>query len=568
MAAQDWTAFDTNVRSAIIRVLKDTADDGFDFDMILSYGNKLVLRDTNGDDVEIYVSGTTLTLPATSATTTADNVNWSFGSGSDVTFMFDGTKFQILCPVADDTEIEWGDGTESFDHEFFFAAAGNTVYFDASANTVTFNGVDLYLLDADNITFGDSQDAILQWDATILSLTALADDQVFKIGNGTNSWDIWFYGNTANDNVIFDASANLFQLDGIDLYLEDDDNISFGNSQDVVVQWAAGGGLNFTCAADNSIVTWGETGNSFDHVFVGSTTSSTMTFDCSEDELVFEALDLRINDTDLLNFGDSKDVEFQWTNAKFTTTALADDYVWEVGDGTQSLDLKWFFETSNNYVYFDASADLVYFEAVDLRMNDDDYLYFGDSSDVGIIWTAAGGLKMSCAVDDSVFEIGISAATQKSFDVKIYGQAANGADYFLFDASASTLSWAGAASMSIGVHTMALIVNKTADYTVVAADSGTFFTNTGDADDIEYTLPALAAGLHFWFTQQTDNELKVTSPEGNNIVSRNDLTATSVAYTTAGEQIGGWLEFICDGTSWYYTAYSGGTGAEFTVTVA
>lgn len=69
---------------------------------------------------------------------------------------------------------------------------------------------------------------------------------------------------------------------------------------------------------------------------------------------------------------------------------------------------------------------------------DSDALTLGTSDDVSIQWDGTN-LVIAAAADDSIIEFGDAAATQKSFDVKIYGNAANGADYFTFDAGASAL---------------------------------------------------------------------------------------------------------------------------------
>jgi hypothetical protein len=77
---------------------------------------------------------------------------------------------------------------------------------------------------------------------------------------------------------------------------------------------------------------------------------------------------------------------------------------------------------------------------------------------------------------------------------------------------------------------------KITDYTVVAADNGTtFFATTADAD---FTLPAIKAGLEFEFIRASDHEMAVISAEGDNLVVGNDLSADSVTFTTASEQIG------------------------------
>jgi len=62
--------------------------------------------------------------------------------------------------------------------------------------------------DADDATVGD---VAMAWDGTDFDITAAADDSVFKFGNGTNSFDIWLYGNTASDYILWDASANVLQ---------------------------------------------------------------------------------------------------------------------------------------------------------------------------------------------------------------------------------------------------------------------------------------------------------------------------------------------------------------------
>lgn len=81
------------------------------------------------------------------------------------------------------------------------------------------------------------------------------------------------------------------------------------------------------------------------------------------------------------------------------------------------------------------------------------------------------------------------------------------------------------------------VSRKTEDYTVVAADNGTLFIST-DAGDIEFTLPAIAAGLSFEFLQLIDDELLITSAEGDNIVLKNDPLASGIKYTADGDQIG------------------------------
>lgn len=95
---------------------------------------------------------------------------------------------------------------------------------------------------------------------------------------------------------------------------------------------------------------------------------------------------------------------------------------------------------------------------------------------------------------------------------------------------------------------------KTADYTVVAADHGTLFTTLGAAGAVNFTLPALAtnAGFCAEFLALADQNMTVTSAEGDNIVWDNDLSADSLAFSTATHKIGGRLRFVANaaGTKW------------------
>lgn len=109
-------------------------------------------------------------------------------------------------------------------------------------------------------------------------------------------------------------------------------------------------------------------------------------------------------------------------------------------------------------------------------------------------------------------------------------------------------------------------IAKTADYTVVAGDAGTLFTNTGAAGAVVFTLPALAAGLGpFEFLVTANQNVTVAAPAGK-LVTFNNAAATSVAFSTAGQKIGGRVRVWCNaaGTFYYMENLSPGN----TITVA
>lgn len=80
------------------------------------------------------------------------------------------------------------------------------------------------------------------------------------------------------------------------------------------------------------------------------------------------------------------------------------------------------------------------------------------------------------------------------------------------------------------------IINVVTDATVTASQNGALFVKT--TADGTFTLPALEAGLVFEFLSASDHEMVVASAEGDNMIVGNDLSADSVTFTTAGQQIG------------------------------
>lgn len=113
------------------------------------------------------------------------------------------------------------------------------------------------------------------------------------------------------------------------------------------------------------------------------------------------------------------------------------------GEDAKGHDLKVFGNTTNKYMFWDASADTLHIKGT-LEFDDAEELKFGAGSDVSIQWDGTN-LIISAAADDSLIEIGDAAETQKSFDLKWYGGAASGASYLLADASDNLISTVGIA---------------------------------------------------------------------------------------------------------------------------
>lgn len=93
---------------------------------------------------------------------------------------------------------------------------------------------------------------------------------------------------------------------------------------------------------------------------------------------------------------------------------------------------------------------------------------------------------------------------------------------------------------------------KTANYTIAVGDNGAVFDNTGATGSITFTLPTLAANFRFWFRNMVAQTITVSGASGK-MIGFNNATATSIALSTGGQQIGGILvvESLPDASAWF-----------------
>jgi hypothetical protein len=96
------------------------------------------------------------------------------------------------------------------------------------------------------------------------------------------------------------------------------------------------------------------------------------------------------------------------------------------------------------------------------------------------------------------------------------------------------------------------VTAKTAAYTLTDADYGGVFTTRGATGAVTFTLPAVTAGMvgrEVTFFNVAGQNMTVEATAGE-LVAFNDLTANSIAFSTAAELIGSGVRCVCDGTSW------------------
>jgi hypothetical protein len=99
-------------------------------------------------------------------------------------------------------------------------------------------------------------------------------------------------------------------------------------------------------------------------------------------------------------------------------------------------------------------------------------------------------------------------------------------------------------------HLKSVIAPGTSDLT--AGQSGSLISTEGAGGAITFTLPAVAtsAGVHYWFQNAEDQNMIITGP-ANLMTTFNDITATSIAFQTSSEKVGGGAFAICDGSKWH-----------------
>lgn len=97
---------------------------------------------------------------------------------------------------------------------------------------------------------------------------------------------------------------------------------------------------------------------------------------------------------------------------------------------------------------------------------------------------------------------------------------------------------------------------QTSNYSVLAVDSNTFFTNEGAVAGINFSLPATAAGLTYTFYVQTGQTLLITAPGGSTI--RNGTTISDSGGFLHAGAIGSSIRLVAiNATEWVTEAVIG-----------
>ena len=212
---------------------------------------------------------------------------------------------------------------------------------------------------------------------------------------------------------------------------------------DVSIAWD-GTDLDMLPTVDDTVFKIGNGTLNMDVWLYGATATAALIWDASASKLYASGgASIAYNDSSPLVLGNSADVSIEWDATNLVITAAADDSVIEIGDAnaTQaSFDLKVYGNNASggSYMLWDASTNGLQFSGGSIIMQDNDNIYLGTQNDVAIKYTG-NQMVILPAVDDTSIEFGISAGTQKSPDVRFWGN--DSASYMMWDASASRLAF-------------------------------------------------------------------------------------------------------------------------------
>ena len=113
-------------------------------------------------------------------------------------------------------------------------------------------------------------------------------------------------------------------------------------------------------------------------------------------------------------------------------------------------------------------------------------------------------------------------------------------------------------------HGRRRVVAITADYTVTDQDFGTRFTTTGGGGARVFTMPDPASFNGEWveFFNTVNQSMTVKAgTSSHKFIVFNDLTATSVAYSTSNNKSGCGFRLLSDGLVWMVETITAVAGA-------
>ncbi len=330
----------------------------------------------------------------------------------------------------------------------FVQSLGLVTWFQAAPDykiTITESGTSTSLT-LDNRNEGDTRFPFyLNYIGTAASLT-VGDDNLLNIGTSadfTHDWDnansryiispasdgsgtlhfgkaavhadiYWHTGDITTDYVLFSQGSANVQFIDIDVLIDDESKLLFGDSSDVTIEYdESGEDLDILSTSALDEIAFGATGDGYDIKWWSTTTGDYALFDYSGDALLLEDLTLALGDGELLLFGDALGTgtrSLSVATAKLSLLqVVADTGTFDIGVAGTDVPTIWHGETSGAEVTF--TGDTVLVDGIDMTINDTDILGFGDSAAEGTIASDATGLNIRLGTSKALNFLRATAGT-------------------------------------------------------------------------------------------------------------------------------------------------------------
>jgi hypothetical protein len=389
--------------------------------------------------------------------------------------------------------------------------AAYDIIHDASANQIEFQ-------DSAELSFGTGDDISIVYDGAGDDLDITGSGLEIAIGADDEGMDVIFHGETASTYAMWDESADEIVLELADLKVSSDSQIEIEDDAGTI-DWTIDNATDETLliypteTTDDQSINLGNATNTTDLRIFGAT-ASTVIFDASADNVLFNAYDIQLQDDDVLAFGDGKDVIISQSSANLLTVGQTVAGTGSVAFGVDDagLDLKLFGDTASAYWLWDTSADTMEVVGGNATITTDDAeadqfkvdatgTVAGDAinfetTDGGILLNADGGSNGDIEINsaDDVIITSAGKVTITNTEAVTISGAQTTAGIATFN---GTIVGDGATTV---VGTKAVETTDIDDETITIAQSGTCFNNTGDADGATYTLPEASTALGCWYT--------------------------------------------------------------------
>ena len=285
----------------------------------------LALTWASDDNPEIEVGGeaSTITIPGVSGYTINDDTDFGFGTSDPITFEWTTADANANClildmPAGGATDVP-GFGLVTADADFgYFNGYTAPFFFIEDDDGDSYISLEWATDDVPSFNIGGS--------ATYMRFV---DTVTFGVSD--TDIDVQWFGETADDYVLFDGSEDDVTFEDITLELMDDTVLAFGDAADATIQYDENGNddlqITGTVGFDGN-VNFGASGGGVDVYQYGVTSGDFVMLDASGNELIVEDIKVNIMDDTTLTFGDGDDFTIDYDegdndNLVITSSATA-----------------------------------------------------------------------------------------------------------------------------------------------------------------------------------------------------------------------------------------------------